>query len=116
MIPLPGANFVYSLVKDLWSWLRGRSPRAIFQSMAPHAKGWTVDRWYSPAEAAEKFGDQNYVGFFKEAHEEQYDWFNELMGTLQVTTDGVIEASECSPTFDKRFEDGQLKSHHPLIS
>jgi hypothetical protein len=62
MIPVPGASFVYSLLKDIWSWglpwFRGRR----FQPW-----GWTVGRWYHPYDATEKFGDQDRLRYYKEA-------------------------------------------------
>src|SRR5258707_277947 len=68
MIPLPGASFVYSLLKDAAKaglpWFRGRR----FQLWA---KGWTVGRWYHPYDAAEKFGDQDYFQYWKEAQQEK---------------------------------------------
>jgi hypothetical protein len=55
MIPLPGASFVYSLLKDIWSWGLSRFRGRRFQLWA---RGWTVDDWYDPYDAAEKFGNQ----------------------------------------------------------
>jgi hypothetical protein len=66
VIPLPGVNFVYSVLKDLakggLTWLRGRS-------LQLWARGWTVDDWYHPYDAAEKFGDQFYFQSWRKAYD-----------------------------------------------
>jgi hypothetical protein len=69
-IPLPGTSFLYSLLKDVgrWCWpkLHGyRLPRvAAFQQ-------WTVDQWYRPYDAIQRFGDQGWVQRRNEARNEQ---------------------------------------------
>jgi hypothetical protein len=62
MISFPGASFVYTLLKDGLSWFRGRR----FQLWA---KGWTVDRWYDQSQAYEKFGDQDWLRYYKQEQE-----------------------------------------------
>src|SRR5215469_15554087 len=80
-MPFPGARFIYSLLKDARSSLRGINPCALYQSSMARGKGWTVDRWYTPSEAVEKFGDQDYLRRLKEFNEEQDKawnaWFND---------------------------------------
>jgi hypothetical protein len=66
MIPIPGASFVYSLLKDVGSWgltrLRERRFSHVFQ-------GWTVDQWCRPDLAIEEFGNQDWVRARKEAEQ-----------------------------------------------
>jgi hypothetical protein len=54
-IPVPGASFVYSLLKDVWSWgstrFRGR------RLAAEVFRGWTVDEWLKPGWALMAFGE-----------------------------------------------------------
>jgi hypothetical protein len=61
MIPLPG--FAYSVLKDIWGGLtrlRGRR-------LQLRAIGWTVDQWYHPALAAEKFGNRDLLQHLEDA-------------------------------------------------
>jgi hypothetical protein len=74
MMPFPGASFVYSLLKDIWSWglpwFRGRR----FQLWA---RGWTVDHWYPAADAPGKFGDQDLLRHFNEVQQKKMKAFRE---------------------------------------
>jgi hypothetical protein len=70
-IPVPGASFVYSLLKDVWSWV---STRFRGRRLAPDVfRGWTVDKWYDPVSAVRAFGYQDEVQDFTEA-ERQRDY------------------------------------------
>jgi hypothetical protein len=75
MIPLPGASFVYTLLKDIWSWRLSRGAR--YQLWA---RGWTVGHWYHPYDAAQKFGDQEYFRFYNEAQQEDTKAYIEWCG------------------------------------
>jgi len=66
-LPLPGSGFVYSMLKDVWSWgssrLRGRR-------LAPEVfRGWTVDEWYDLYDARSRFGDPGRVSAHLRARE-----------------------------------------------
>jgi hypothetical protein len=93
MIPLPGASFVYSLLKDVGNWsltrLRGRRVQL-------WAKGWTVGDWYPPALAAEKFGDQDRLQHRKNAQQQ----LEKVWAERDELWDDVLD-------FNKRYEDAQ---------
>jgi hypothetical protein len=64
-IPLPGASFLYSLLKDGVSWLRGR--RLL---RADAFRRWTVDQWYQPEWAVDEFVDPDWLRQRAEAYRE----------------------------------------------
>jgi hypothetical protein len=77
MIPFPGASFVYSLLKDIWSWGFSRFRARRFQLWA---RGWTVGRWYHPYEAYEKFGDQDWLRYYNQEQEKAFVEFGKDHG------------------------------------
>jgi hypothetical protein len=106
MIPLPGASFFYTLLKDMWSWgfpwFRGRR----FQLSA---KGWTVDRWYHPYEAIEKFLDEDTLWIFKEAQQSESKALSEWAKSSRISnTPEVTEAKEHERALYKQYEDARL--------
>jgi hypothetical protein len=56
-IPLPGASFAYSLVKDLWGWVSTRFQGGVVRSTFLGARAWTVDEWHSAAYAEAHFAN-----------------------------------------------------------
>jgi hypothetical protein len=77
MLPLPGANFVYSFGKDVWRWgssrWRGRN-----LLRAEVFRRWTVDQWYEPFAAIREFADQELLGRSDNADEEHRKLWEEL--------------------------------------
>jgi hypothetical protein len=127
MIPLPGASFVYSLLKDIWSWLTGLRGRrllpALFQSTVASTKGWTVDHWHHPVEAFLKFGDQDWLRDRKEAEKERDKAEAErrkgvTIGDRRISpywslgvpqTPEEAEARKCFSSLEQRYTDAQRK-------
>jgi hypothetical protein len=91
MIPLPGASFVYSVLKDATkgglTWLRGRS----FQLWA---RGWTVDDWYDPYDAAKKFGNQGLLQARQKSAQQRDKVADEWSKVLEPQTPEELEAEE----------------------
>jgi hypothetical protein len=56
-MPLPGAGFAYSLVKDVWGWASTRLQGGLLRSTFLGAKAWTVDEWHSAAWAEVYFAN-----------------------------------------------------------
>jgi hypothetical protein len=119
MIPLPGANFVYSLIKDLWSWLRVRSARGVSQSIVAHGKRWTVGHWYNPDEAIFEFGSQGALQSLREARTERDKAWNErdlfhiddkrVVTFNPVATEETPEVREAKTrALCKRYDDAEL--------
>src|SRR5271157_4028079 len=109
MIPLPG--FAYSVLKDIWSWgltrLRGRR-------LQLRARGWTVDQWYHPALAVEKFGNQDLLQHLENAKAELKRVWAER-DEVWDRQDPEKEMQEKVRAFNNRYEDAERVLDRSLI-
>jgi hypothetical protein len=87
-IPLPGAGFVYSLVKDVGRWslsrLQGRHVLRI-----DGFRRWTVDQWCVPWTALYLFADQDLVEESKAAAEDANRMWEEANRMWEVLPSGA---------------------------
>jgi hypothetical protein len=75
------------LLLDTWRHIKERSSLALLQATAAHVKGWSVDQWYLPIDAAEKFGIpglQGLLRYLEAAKQEQQETRAELREHLKV--------------------------------
>jgi len=102
-IPLPGAGFVYSLLKDVgrWCWtrLRGRClPRVeTFQQ-------WTVEQWYREYAAIGKFGDQDLVQRRDEAWKKWAATLDLVEHSRKVGEDLALDVAEAPDVTEAKEE------------
>lgn len=91
MLPLPGANFFYSVAKDAWGRVSSRW-RGRHSLRSEVFRRWTVDKWYHPAVAIREFGDQDLLERSDEAHKEHSRLWKELPSGAYMTPEEYTSA------------------------